>query len=255
MRKILLVLFICLVCLFPAGAVQAAQVYSDGDFYYHACEGYNSICGYFGNDSVVIVPAMIAGQPVCRVEAGAFDGCDTIEKLVLPSALMEIEDGAFWGARNLKEIEDASGVWSEKEQKEVDGSGESSNIEENEGTAGNNGVGVNSGAGTNGGSGISSAEGNSEDGSGADSTFFGEEISSYEYIEPEEEIGGVSPGMDTNVANRAEQEKDDEKMAETPQDINEAEHGAGRLGFGIVIVVLLAGAAAAGIHIRRKHRG
>lgn len=114
MRKLCLTLaafFFSLMLVLP---VHAAQVYSDGFFQYHAYEGYNSICGYFGSETTVTVPSSIAGRPVARIEAGAFDGCSTIEKLVLPDTIMEIEEGAFSGAKNLKTIEDASGVWDRK---------------------------------------------------------------------------------------------------------------------------------------------
>lgn len=98
--------------------VQAAEVYSDGYFYYHKQEGYNSICGYFGKELTVTVPSFIAGRPVSRIEAGTFEGCSTVEKLVLPDTIMEIEEGAFSGAKNLVEIEDASGVWKQQEDRE-----------------------------------------------------------------------------------------------------------------------------------------
>ncbi len=128
MRKFCLTLaglFFSLILVLP---VHAAQIYSDGFFQYHVYEGYNSICGYFGSEKTVTVPSSIAGRPVSRIEAGAFDGCSTIEKLVLPDTIMEIEDNAFSGAKNLKTIEDASGVWSKKKaEDEGNGSGENGN--------------------------------------------------------------------------------------------------------------------------------
>lgn len=122
MRKLCLNLtglFFCLMLIMP---VHAATVYTDGFFEYHTYEGYNSICGYFGSEKTVTVPSFIAGRPVSRIEAGTFDGCDTIEKLVLPDTIMEIEDNAFSGVKNLKVIEDASGVW-DKKKAENKGSG------------------------------------------------------------------------------------------------------------------------------------
>lgn len=140
MRKLYLTItaiFFSLILILP---VHAAQVYSDGFFQYHAYEGYNSICGYFGSESTVTVPSSIAGSPVSRIEAGAFDECSTIEKLVLPDTIMEIEDGAFSGAKNLKTIEDASGVWNGKQTE--DGAGNSAS-DRNEAETGNHPKNVN----------------------------------------------------------------------------------------------------------------
>ncbi len=115
MKKLGMALLCVLVSLSLYMPVQAAEVYSDGYFYYHVYEGYNSICGYFGTETTVTVPSFIAGRPVSRIEAGAFDGCNTIEKLVLPDTIMEIEEGAFSGAKNLTAVEDASGVWKQQD--------------------------------------------------------------------------------------------------------------------------------------------
>lgn len=118
MKRLRLALLAMLMGLSLYISVQAAEVYSDGYFYYHVYEGYNSICGYFGKETTVTVPSTIAGRPVSRIEAGTFNGCKTIKKLILPDTLMEIEEGAFSGAKNLEDIQDASGIWKQQEHGE-----------------------------------------------------------------------------------------------------------------------------------------
>ena len=157
MRKIYLTLVGLFFSLLLALPVQAAEVvYSDGFFQYHVYEGYNSICGYFGKETTVTVPSSIAGRPVSRIEEGAFDGCNTIKKLVLPDTIMEIEDNAFSGAQNLETIEDASGVWDRKKAENEDNG--NSNENSNGSGSGNAGTSNGNSAGGSGDSGVGEYE-------------------------------------------------------------------------------------------------
>ena len=190
MRKLCLTLatfFFSLMLVLP---VHAAQVYSDGFFQYHAYEGYNSICGYFGSETTVTVPSRIAGLPVSRIEAGAFDGCSTIEKLVLPDTIMEIEEGAFSGAKNLKTIEDASGVW---DRMNAGNQGDGS-TEDGAGESANDGNGA----------GSSNHPGDSGEGS---------PIGDYEYTEPEND-GQAESGKQTPESGETDTGKADESQKE-----------------------------------------
>ncbi len=233
--------------------VQAATVYSDGYFYYHAYEGYNSICGYFGRETTVVVPSSIAGHPVSRIEAGAFDGCSTIEKLVLPDTIMEIEEGAFAGAKNLKEIEDASGVW------------------KSQGTGGNNGgeggqenPSMPSGSENSGNPGNTVNPGDTGNAAGADS---------YEYEDTGDGQGtdGQNPAIGSNAGQEAHEPESSNNAGQDGQGSNDKstseKENAGqendrqsKHGISVVLWVVIAGAAVillavAGILIWRRRRG
>lgn len=92
-----------------AGRALAAQTYSSGYFYYRSYDGYVSVCGYFGDETTVEIPATIAAKPVSIIESGAFDGCDTVTQILLPDTVMEVQDGAFSGAANLNSVLDYLG--------------------------------------------------------------------------------------------------------------------------------------------------
>lgn len=93
-------LIICIIALLPALSVSASEqtTYSEGFFLYHIGDGYVSLCGYFGSEETVSVPAFLGGQPVSRIESGAFDGCGTVTTVILPDTVMEVQEGAFQGA-------------------------------------------------------------------------------------------------------------------------------------------------------------
>lgn len=75
--------------------VEAAQTYTDGYLEYQVRNNAAIICGYFGKETEVTVPASIAGHPVSEIAAGAFADADTVEKVNLPDTIMRIESGAF----------------------------------------------------------------------------------------------------------------------------------------------------------------
>lgn len=228
MKKLWITMLSVIIGLLLCLPVQAATVYSDGYFYYHAYEGYNSICGYFGKETTVVVPSSIAGHPVSRIEAGAFDNCSTIEKLVLPDTLMEIEEGAFAGAKNLKKIEDASGVW------------ESQKTEENKGgEKGQENPSMPAGSENSGNLGNTVNSGNTAD-SGGKGNAAG--IDSYEYEDTGD--GQGSNDKSTSGKENAGQEENDRQQHH---------------GISVVLWVAIAGAAVillgvAGILIWRRRR-
>lgn len=99
---VIAVLFAAVTLAFTAFADDT--VYSHGYFYYHVHEGYVSICGYFGDEKAVEIPASIAGKPVSEIEHGAFDGCDSIERIILPDTIMYLYEDSFSGAEKLEDI-------------------------------------------------------------------------------------------------------------------------------------------------------
>ena len=78
--------------------------YSSGNFYYHAHEGYVSICGYLGNDTEISIPSSIAGKPVSEIESKAFEGCDSIETVTIPETVDTLHDDSFSGMSSLKKV-------------------------------------------------------------------------------------------------------------------------------------------------------
>lgn len=236
MRKLCLTLaafFFSLMLVLP---VHAAQVYSDGFFQYHAYEGYNSICGYFGSETTVTVPSSIAGRPVSRIEAGAFDGCSTIEKLVLPDTIMEIEEGAFSGAKNLATIEDASGVWDRKKAE----SGDGGSTDDSRSVGGNGGSSNNPGGGSTGNAGINNGN---PGGSGE-----GSPIGDYEYIEPEKD-GQAESGEQTPESGETDTGKVDESQKD---DGENSESGVFCLILWIILAATAVVVVVTVVFIRRK---
>ena len=84
-----------------APAVQGATVYTEGYFEYQVRDGGIVICGYFGRDSVVTVPASIAGYPVSIIGTGAFSSNGRVDKINLPDTIMTIEEGAIGGTQTV----------------------------------------------------------------------------------------------------------------------------------------------------------
>ncbi len=80
------------------------EEYSFGHFYYHSHDGYVSISGYLGRETDVRIPSSISGKPVSVIEAGAFDGCDTIKTIVIPDTVTIVHDNSFTGASSLEKI-------------------------------------------------------------------------------------------------------------------------------------------------------
>lgn len=96
MTKLLryITLFLCALLVLPM-QVHAAEVYTEGYLEYRIEDSAASICGYFGSENEVTVPASIAGYPVSEISAGAFADAETVKKINLPDTIMRIEKGAF----------------------------------------------------------------------------------------------------------------------------------------------------------------
>ena len=92
---------LCAMLVLSAPAVQGAAVYTEGYFEYQVKDGGIVICGYFGRESVVTVPASIAGYPVSVIGTGAFSGCEQVDKINLPDTIMTIQEGAIGGTQTV----------------------------------------------------------------------------------------------------------------------------------------------------------
>lgn len=78
-------------CGFPVYA--DGSVYTEGALEYRIEDGGIVITGYFGADSVVVIPQEIAGLPVSEVAEGAFTG-SSVSEVTFPETIMKISENA-----------------------------------------------------------------------------------------------------------------------------------------------------------------
>ena len=72
-----------------------ADEYIHGYLRYSVEDNSVTITDYRGREEVVTVPAMIGGNPVNTIAAGAFANSATVREIHLPDTIMTVEDGAF----------------------------------------------------------------------------------------------------------------------------------------------------------------
>ena len=101
----MLIMFL-LIALIPAQvrAEEDTNIYSFGHFYYHSHNGYVSICGYLGRETEVEIPSVMSGRPVSEIESGSFQGCNTIETIIVPDTVVMVYEDSFTGASSIKKI-------------------------------------------------------------------------------------------------------------------------------------------------------
>ena len=84
-----------------------------GDFEYTFVDDYCTITKYNGSAANVTIPSTIHDHKVCKIGAGAFYDCSSLEKIVIPDSVKEIcwspMYGCFQKGNNLKEIYIGSG--------------------------------------------------------------------------------------------------------------------------------------------------
>ena len=91
-RRILILLAALLLALAVPAAAFADYIH--GYFRYTIADRSVTITAYYGNETEVIVPAMIGTNPVNTIKAGVFAGTK-VQKVWLPDTIMTIEEGAF----------------------------------------------------------------------------------------------------------------------------------------------------------------
>lgn len=85
-------------------AEEDTTIYSFGHFYYHSHNGYVSICGYLGGETEVEIPSVLSGRPVSEIESDSFNGCNTIETIIVPDTVVLVYEDSFTGAASLTKI-------------------------------------------------------------------------------------------------------------------------------------------------------
>ena len=84
---------ILIVMLVPSLAF--AETYAHGYLRYEVADQSVTITGYEGREEAVTVPAMIGGNPVNAIAAGAFADASTVVAVYLPDTVTSVEQGAF----------------------------------------------------------------------------------------------------------------------------------------------------------------
>lgn len=90
-----LALLVALAFVALAPTVAFAETYAHGFLRYELVDGTVVITGYEGREAAVSVPAMIGGNPVSAVAAGAFADAPGVEAVYLPDTVTSVEQGAF----------------------------------------------------------------------------------------------------------------------------------------------------------------
>ncbi|MBQ9103969.1 MAG: leucine-rich repeat protein [Clostridia bacterium] len=67
-------------------------------------DGYYTLVKYQGDDIALTIPASHEGKKVGRIKANAFSGNKSIQTLVIPNCVEEIDQSAFGGMSALKEL-------------------------------------------------------------------------------------------------------------------------------------------------------
>jgi hypothetical protein len=73
----------------------AGDIFIHGYFRYTVDNGSVTITRYTGPETAVAVPAMIGGDPVNTIGAGAFAGKPAVRRVYLPDTVTTVEAGAF----------------------------------------------------------------------------------------------------------------------------------------------------------------
>lgn len=95
LKKLFLILTICISFCSLNLIAFAATEYVDGYLRYTVEDGSVTITGYNGKESEVTIPSKIAGVPVNTIAKGAFSNSTKVTKVNLPDTIMTIEEGAF----------------------------------------------------------------------------------------------------------------------------------------------------------------
>lgn len=228
--------FLCALIVFPI-QVHAADIYTEGYLEYRVEDDAISICGYFGSESEVTVPAFIAGYPVSEIASGAFEDAETVEKVNLPDTIMRIEEGAF--GRNQTVVYDSN--TSDPKPTVPDGE-ETPENSENAGTSSGNGS-----------SGSDSAAGSGER---ADGTSAGNDSSNNG--SSGQGTGDAADGQENSAdteSGRAGNEEAEVSLEDTGNDNGEADDvgrkddNANRMSAGIYAVIVAGIAAAVAVAV------
>lgn len=99
MKKILLVFAVLILFAVPLDCSA-----SEEDLVYSVINGRTIITGYRGQPEFLEIPQIIENYPVTEIRAGAFYGCRSLKRIILPPALEKIGENSFYACYSLEEI-------------------------------------------------------------------------------------------------------------------------------------------------------
>lgn len=93
-------------------AVKADEYYYDEDYQYSINDDGDTITitDYYGYDAYLDIPSYIGGLKVTAIGAGAFEDCDDLEWVAVPSTVMTIGTEAFEYCDNLETVRLSNGL-------------------------------------------------------------------------------------------------------------------------------------------------
>lgn len=86
----------------PNSASKSLVEDSADDYDYEITNGKVEIVGYIGDNTKIVIPSKIEGSPVTSIGVGAFDGCQDLSEVIIPTTVTEICDSAFSDTALLK---------------------------------------------------------------------------------------------------------------------------------------------------------
>lgn len=95
---VVLVMLTMAICMLSSTAFADDTVYSEGFLYYVVQDHSITVVGYFGDESEVVIPNFIAGDPVNAIGDNAFAD-STVKILYLPDTIMEIGNNGTGSAQ------------------------------------------------------------------------------------------------------------------------------------------------------------
>ncbi len=77
--------------------------FAEGDFIFKDLEGVKTLCGYFGSDTVIVLPENCKGENYVIGEY-AFADCSSLTSVTIPNSVTSIENNAFYRCHGLTDI-------------------------------------------------------------------------------------------------------------------------------------------------------
>ena len=77
--------------------------FAEGDFIFKDVEGVKTLCGYFGSDTVIVLPENCKGENYVIGEY-AFADCSSLTSVTIPNSVTGIENNAFYRCHGLTDI-------------------------------------------------------------------------------------------------------------------------------------------------------
>ena len=104
-KKLMLLCLSILMFLGMVGGFRlTANAATSGDYYYDSDDDYVTITGYKGKKSSVTIPSEIDGKKVIEIGGEAFESCEKLKIVTIPSSVERIAAGAFLWDDKLERI-------------------------------------------------------------------------------------------------------------------------------------------------------